>query len=222
MPDILLQHTGARPSPPHLGIEGMGLAESWKFFRDWINDPQRTGSAGATGGALAQRVAELVLPCDAPLIELGAGTGAFAQELLRRGVPQHRLALVELGSEFVEFLRLTYPQATVLGVAALGETELFHAEKAGAVVCSLPMHALPAHQVRSILAGAFAHLRPDGAFYQIGFGPRFPIRSDILERLGLDVERLEPVRENAPPASIHRITRWSPQGLARAPDLPQQ
>lgn len=200
----------------------MGIAESWKSFCSWINDPQRVGSVAATGGVLAQRLAELVLPCDAPLIELGAGTGALAQELLRRGLPQHRLALVELGSEFVEFLRLTYPEATVLGLAALAGTELFRGEKAGAVICSLPMHALPSRQVVSILGGAFAHLRPDGAFYQIAFGARFPIRSDILERLGLDAERLDTVRENTPPASIHRITRWNPHGLARAPDLLQQ
>lgn len=200
----------------------MGIAESWKFFCDWINDPGRLGGGAATGGALTRRVAELVLPSDAPLIELGAGTGAFAQELLRRGLPQHRLALVELGSEFVEFLRLTYPEATVLGAAALGHAPLFRGEKAGTVVCSLPMHALPGRQVTAILTGAFAHLRPDGAFYQIGFGPRLPIRSDILERLGLDVERLDTVRENTPPASIHRITRWTPHGLARAPDLLQQ
>jgi phospholipid N-methyltransferase len=99
---------------------------------------------------------------------------------------------------------------------------LFRGEKAGAVVCSLPMHALPWRQVSAILAGAFAHLRPDGAFYQISFGPRFPIRSDILERQGLSVERLDPGPENTPPASIHRITRWSPHGLARTPDLLQQ
>ncbi|MDB5378617.1 MAG: hypothetical protein JWR00_3063, partial [Rubritepida sp.] len=54
-----------------------------------------------------------------------------------------------------------------------------------------------------------------------GFGPRFPIRSDILERLGLKAERLDTVRENTPPASIHRITRWSP-GLAKEADLLQQ
>jgi phosphatidylethanolamine/phosphatidyl-N-methylethanolamine N-methyltransferase len=200
----------------------MGIAENWRSFCDWVNDPQRVGSVAATGGALARRVADLVLPGDAPLIELGAGTGAFAQELLRRGVPQHRLALVELGSEFAEFLRLTYPEATVLGAAALGNTALFRGEKAGGVICSLPMHALPGRQVTSILAGAFAHLRPDGAFYQIGFGPRLPIRGDILERLGLEAERLAPVPENTPPASIHRITRRSPHGLARAPDLLQQ
>jgi phosphatidylethanolamine/phosphatidyl-N-methylethanolamine N-methyltransferase len=200
----------------------MGIAENWRSFCDWVNDPQRIGSVAATGGALARRVADLVLSSDAPLIELGAGTGAFAQEFLHRGVPQHRLALVELGSEFTEFLRLTYPEATVLGAAALGDTALFRGEKAGAVVCSLPMHALPGRQVSAILSGAFAHLRPGGTFYQVSFGPRFPIRSDLLERLGLEVERLEPVRENTPPASIHRITRWSPHGLAKAPDLLQQ
>ncbi|MDB5378913.1 MAG: rsmA [Rubritepida sp.] len=199
----------------------MGIAENWRSFCGWINDPQRVGSVASTGGALARRIADLVLPSDAPLIELGAGTGAFAQELLARGLPQHRLALIELGSEFAEFLRLTYPEATVLGVAALGDTGLFRGEKAAAVICSLPMHALPARQVSAILAGAFAHLRPGAAFYQLGFGPRFPIRSGILDRLGLKAERLDTVRENTPPASIHRITRWSP-GLAKEADLLHQ
>jgi phosphatidylethanolamine/phosphatidyl-N-methylethanolamine N-methyltransferase len=199
----------------------MGIAENWRSFCGWINDPQRVGSVAATGGALARRVADLVLPSDAPLIELGAGTGAFAQELFARGFPQDRLALIELGSEFAEFLRLTYPKTTVLGVAALGDTMLFEGEKAGAVICSLPMHALPVGQVSAILAGAFAHLRPGGAFYQLGFASRFPIRSDVLERLGLGVEQLGMISENTPPAAIHRITRWSP-GLASEADLPQQ
>lgn len=190
----------------------MGIAGNWRSFCDWINDPHRIGSVTSTSEELARRVADLVLPCDAGIIELGAGTGAFAQEFLARGVPQHGLALIELGSEFVEFLRLTYPEATVLGTAALADIPLFRGEKAAAVICSLPMHALPVRQVSAILAGAFVHLRPDGAFYQIGFGTRFPIRSDILERLGLDVERLDRVPENTPPAVIHRITRWSPDG----------
>lgn len=199
----------------------MGIAENWRSFCDWVNDPQRVGSVAATGGPLARRMADLVLPCEGPLIELGAGTGAFAQALLQRGLPQHRLALIEWGSEFAEFLRLTYPEATVLGLGAWGTTELFRGEKAGAVICSLPMHALPVRQVSAILAGAFGYLRPGGAFYQIGFGPRFPIRSDILERLGLEVERLGTVPDNTPAASIHRITRWSP-GLASGADLLQQ
>lgn len=205
-----------------LGKPDMGIAESWKTFCDWVNDPQRTGSVGTTGNALAGRLAELVLPCEAPVIELGAGTGAFAQALLERGVPQHRLALIELGSEFAEFLRLAYPEASVLGIAALGGTELFRGEKAGAAVCSLPLHAMPARQVTAILTGAFAHLRADGAFYQISFGARFPVRSEILDRLGLDAERIDTVRENTPPAAIHRITRGNPRGLAKAPDLLQQ
>jgi phospholipid N-methyltransferase len=66
---------------------------------------------------------------------------------------------------------------------------------------------MPANEVIAILDGAFAHLRPDAAFYQFTYGPRCPVRRSILERLGLKAARIGGALANMPPASVYRILR---------------
>ena len=61
---------------------------------------------------------------DGPVIELGPGTGVFTRALLARGVPTHRLALIEADPVFASALALgtgVYgPNSTTLSVSAFG------------------------------------------------------------------------------------------------------
>jgi phospholipid N-methyltransferase len=45
-----------------------------------------------------------ITAASAPVIELGPGTGVFTRQLLARGIPEERLALVEYGSAFIQLL----------------------------------------------------------------------------------------------------------------------
>ena len=123
--------------------------------------------------------------------------------------PEDRLALIEMGTNFVNLLRFRLPLATVLAMDAtrLGKVALFGGDKAGAVVSGLPVLAMPPRAVMLILHGAFVHLREGGAFYQFTYGPVCPVKRPILDRLNLQAKRIGGAMINLPPASVYRITR---------------
>ena len=152
-----------------------------------------------------------VTAADSPVIELGPGTGTFTRALLARGVPEHKLALVEADQAFARTLRCNFPYARhlTMDAARLGQVEaLFHQEAAGAVISGLPLLSIPVKQAESILEGVFSrHLRPDGVFYQFTYGLRFPLPAAVMERLGLQALRIGYVLANMPPAGVYCIRR---------------
>jgi phosphatidylethanolamine/phosphatidyl-N-methylethanolamine N-methyltransferase len=179
------------------------------FLREWLSDPLRVAAIVPSGRALAEIMTRDLDAASAPVIELGPGTGAFTDALLKRGIPEDRLALIETGSNFVKLLRLRLPRATVLAIDAtqLRKVTLFDGEPAGAVVSGLPVLAMPPRAVMLIAYGAFIHLRPGGAMYQFTYGPVCPVKRQILDRLGLEAKRIGGAMINLPPASVYRITR---------------
>lgn len=195
------------PTPP---------AQRAVFLREWLRGPRRVASIAPSGRALAAAITAEIDAATGPVIELGPGTGAFTRALLARGVPEHRLALIEAGTSFARLLQLRHPAATVLTMDArkLGDVALFDGEPAGAVVSGLPILAMPPRQVIGILRGAFAHLRPGGAFYQFTYSPVCPVRRPILDRLGLKAARIGGALANVPPAAVYRITRRGGPGRA--------
>jgi phospholipid N-methyltransferase len=178
-------------------------------LREWLSDPLRVASVTPSGRALAAMMTRELGPGDAPVIELGPGTGVFTDALIARGVPEGQLVLVEMGANFARLLRNRLPEATVLEMDAsrLGKIELPGTLRAGAVVSGLPVLAMPPRTVMQIVHGAFVHLRDGGAMYQFTYGPRCPVRRPILERLGLEAKRVGGAMLNVPPASVYRITR---------------
>jgi len=185
------------------------MNEQLSFLRNWVSAPRRVAAIAPSGKALAALITSSVSPGDAPVIELGAGTGVFTRQLIERGVPEEQLALVEFGSSFARGLREAFPAARVLcmDAARLGDIALFGGEEAGAVVSGLPLLSMPPLQVARIVRAAFARLRPGGAFYQFTYGPRCPVPRAILERFGLQAHYIGGTLANLPPAAVFRISR---------------
>lgn len=184
-------------------------SDSGAFLREWLSDPLRVASVAPSGKALAAMMTREIDASSAPVIELGPGTGAFTDALLARGIPEDRLALIEMGENFVHLLRYRLPRATVLAMDAtrLGKIKLFGGEQAGAVISGLPVLAMPTRTIMLILHGAFSHLRAGGAFFQFTYGPVCPVKRPILDRLGLTAKRIGGAMINLPPASVYKITR---------------
>jgi phospholipid N-methyltransferase len=185
------------------------LASGWAFFRAWLRDPKRIAAIAPSSASLAAAMTAAIAPASAPVIELGPGTGVFTSALLGRGVPEHRLALVELGDDFADALQRRFPLATVVrhDASRLGALQFFDGELAGAVVSGLPLLAMAPARVRRVLESAFARLRPGGAFYQFTYGFRCPVPRRLLERLGLKATRIGVALRNLPPAAVYRIER---------------
>jgi phosphatidylethanolamine/phosphatidyl-N-methylethanolamine N-methyltransferase len=179
------------------------------FLRKWMADPLRVGAVAPSGRALAMAVTAEITPANAPVIELGPGTGVFTRALVARGIPENRLVLVEYGQEFADLVQRRFPEAQVLAMdaARLRNVPLFGGEKAGAVVSGLPLLSMPPRKIMMIVGSAFAHLRPGGSMYQFTYGPRCPVPRPILDRLGLEARKIGGALANLPPASVYRIRR---------------
>jgi phosphatidylethanolamine/phosphatidyl-N-methylethanolamine N-methyltransferase len=180
------------------------------FLREWARAPLRTAAIAPSSRGLGKLITSEISPNHGPIIELGPGTGVFTHALIARGVPEHEIAMIEVGSEFAVALNWKFPAARVLwaDAAQLAALQLFEAgTKAGAAVSGLPISIMPRDKVRAILVGTFQHMRDDASLYQFTYGHKIPVPDGLLRQLGLKATRIGGVLMNAPPASVYRINR---------------
>ena len=191
------------------GIHFMG--DTLLFWRSLLRHPTRIGAVAPSGRALARLITAELTASDKSVIELGPGTGAFTEALIGRGVPEHRLVLVEADQAFAKTLAARFPRARVLAMDAthLGDVPDLFDEPAGAILSGLPLLSMPVETVETILRGAFRHLGPGGALYQFTYMPRCPVPSRVLDDLKLEALRVGCAWANLPPAFVYRLRRVS-------------
>jgi phosphatidylethanolamine/phosphatidyl-N-methylethanolamine N-methyltransferase len=188
---------------------GAHPADWLRFARAWAAAPQRVAAVAPSGPRLARLMTRDFAPACGPVLELGPGTGVFTRALLARGIAEADLTLVEVQPNFAALLRARFPRARVVegDAAALSPDALYPCRRAGAAISGLGLLSMPHTTVQAILIGAFACLRPDGAFYQFTYGPACPVPQAILQELGLQARRIGGTWANLPPAAVYRIER---------------
>jgi phospholipid N-methyltransferase len=186
------------------------------FLRRWLADPHHVGAIAPSGRALANLITRQIHARSGRIAEFGAGTGVFTHALLKRGVREGNLVLIERDEAFAERLRERFPHAHVLAMDAERFGEWARAERfaAGAIVSGLPLRNFAYDSRRHILASAFASLCGDGALYQFTYGLACPVPAALLERLQLEASRVGYVLRNLPPATVYRIQRRQTVGAA--------
>ncbi len=185
------------------------VSERLRFYHAWRANPQGIGAIVPSSVRLARAITQHVDAHTGPVIELGAGTGVFTRALMKRGIAQADLALVEMDTRFAQHLAREFPQAELHAIDAcrLASQNLFDGERAGATICGLPLLNLPLKTRIGIVRGSFAHLRPDGAFYFFTYGLHCPLPRRVLDRMGLRARKIDVVFANVPPAHVWRVTR---------------
>jgi phosphatidylethanolamine/phosphatidyl-N-methylethanolamine N-methyltransferase len=150
-----------------------------KFLRSWIERPLVTGAVTPSSKMLARTMAAYVDPrVPGPVIELGPGTGPVTDALIRRGVAQDRLVLVEYNPDFCKLLKRRFPKATIIQGDAYDIREALDGvvtEPGAAVISSLPLFTkLP--EVRLQLLDAVHELtRLNAPFVQFTYAVVPPI-----------------------------------------------
>ncbi|UCZ56379.1 hypothetical protein LGV61_11705 [Desulfurispirillum indicum] len=183
------------------------------FFKAWLIHPKRVAAIVPSGRALARLITSEISELTGPVIELGPGTGVFTRALIERGVSQENLALIEYDAVFATKLEgwFEHTHTVCMDAAQLKKTEFFDGMQAGAVISGLPLLSMSPRKVIAILDGAFAKLKPGGAFYQFTYGPNCPIPRALLDRLELKAFRIGHTFANVPPASVYRIVQRQPR-----------
>src|SRR3712207_8426237 len=105
------------------------------------------GAVTPSSKMLARTMASYVDPrIPGPVIELGPGTGPVTDALIRRGIAQDRLILVEYSPDFCQLLRRKFPKATIIQGDAYDLEDALGGiltELAAATVSSLPLFTKP-------------------------------------------------------------------------------
>jgi len=179
------------------------LDDEVRFLRSWIEKPLHMGAVMPSGRVLARTMAQYVdVKSDAPVVELGPGTGAITSALIDHGVDQKRLVLVEYNPGFCALLRDRYPQATVVqGDAYRLRDTLWNVlgTPAAAVVSGLPLVTKPMLTRLKLIRDAFVALAPGAPFVQFTYSVAPPIPKSLP---GVSTEASERIWMNLPPARV--------------------
>jgi phosphatidylethanolamine/phosphatidyl-N-methylethanolamine N-methyltransferase len=179
------------------------LDDEVRFIRSWIEKPLHMGAVMPSGKVLARTMAQYVdVDSDAPVIELGPGTGAITHALIAHGIDPKRLVLVEYNPSFCALLRDRYPQATVVqGDAYRLRDSLWKvmSERASAVVSGLPLVTKPMLTRLRLMRDAFVMLAPGAPFVQFTYSVAPPIPKSVQ---GVTTEASERIWMNIPPARV--------------------
>jgi phosphatidylethanolamine/phosphatidyl-N-methylethanolamine N-methyltransferase len=179
------------------------LDDEVRFLRSWIEKPLHMGAVMPSGRVLARTMAQYVdINSNAPVVELGPGTGAITNALIERGVDQKRLVLVEYNPGFCALLRDRYPQAKVVqGDAYALRDSLWDvlSAPAAAIVSGLPLVTKPMLTRLKLIRDAFIALAPGAPFVQFTYSVAPPIPKSLP---GVSTEASERIWMNLPPARV--------------------
>ena len=132
------------------------LADSGLFLREWFVNPQRTGAVAPSSPQLSAAMARW-LPANPEsfVLELGPGTGAVTDALLKRGLREDRLVAIENNPTMARLLRERFPSAHIILGDALHLDDLLRLrrepiESVGAVISSLPLLNFPPHEAEAL------------------------------------------------------------------------
>lgn len=165
--------------------------ETRLFFQRWLANPGQVASLYPSSDKLSDLIAAKVLrDRDEFVLEVGAGTGSIGRALVRAGLPQERLVMIELDEPMCAALRKEFPNAMVLAGDALQPSALLPPELVGRVtscVSGLPILHYKVDRQREFVEDVFSVMDGDPRLVQYGNMPRPPIAH---RPLNLSVSRL--------------------------------
>lgn len=188
-------------------------AERLFFFYTFLRRPGRVGAVAPSSSWLAEAVLE---GCDlehaGTVVELGPGTGAFTELILRRIGPQTTFFALELAPEHVHTLRRRFPGLTVYNdsAEAIGRYLAGHQKsRADYVICGLPWANMLPKVQDPITQAVFECLSPEGVLTGFAYvhASWLPTAQHFRRRLRqrfAQVQWSPIIWRNVPPAFVYR------------------
>lgn len=176
------------------------------FLRRLVRNPRQVAAIAPSSQFLARAMAASLGPKTGRVVEYGPGTGALTRAILAQGVPPENLTLFELDPAFAARLRIQFPKVTVHHAPADAASHMIDAG-VDAVVSGLPLLSMPAPVVAAIIGASARILKSGAAHIQFTYGPKAPLPPEILDALGLTLERGPAVWLNLPPARVYMFRK---------------
>ncbi len=155
-------------------------SDHFRFLKTWMEKPVLTGAVSPSGRALARAMAaEVPTDGNAPVLELGPGTGPVTKGLIERGFDAERIVAVEYNPDFCSLLVERFRGLNVVEGDAYDLGTTLPPGLSGpyaAAVSSLPLLTRPEPVRHAFIEGALARVRRGGKLIQFsyGFGPPVP------------------------------------------------
>ena len=182
------------------------LADSTVFLREWVANPQRTGAVTPSSPQLGAAMARW-LPRDPEsfVLELGPGTGAVTDALLKHGLREDRLIAIEHNPTLARLLQKKFPRARIIAGDAWELDTLLAklpepVNAVGAVISSLPLLNFPKVQAEELAQKIRAILEPRGRLVQYSYH-LIKDRSRGTDDFRLLASKI--IWWNLPPARVH-------------------
>jgi phosphatidylethanolamine/phosphatidyl-N-methylethanolamine N-methyltransferase len=151
------------------------LTDTTLFLQEWFANPQRTGSVAPSSPQLAAAMAHW-LPSDPEsfVLELGPGTGAVTEALIKRGLREEKLVAIERNPKMARLLREKFPRAQIIIGDAWHLDDLLRGrrdpiESVGAVISSLPLLNFPLAEAEALAQKIRGILEPHGNWVQYSY-----------------------------------------------------
>ncbi len=183
----------------------------WTFLREFARTPSAVGSIAPSSRYLARRMIDAAeVRAEDVVVEIGAGTGPFTAELLRR-FPALTLLALEPSADLAAALRQRFPGLRVEEelaqdlpalVEAWGHTEVDR------VISGLPWTMWPEEVIAAGLDAVVEVLRPGGRMVTFSYVhsqallPGAKVFRRLLEERFETVRRTQVEWRNAPPALV--------------------
>lgn len=187
----------------------MHFKESMTFLKRFASSPRRIGSVAPSSKFLTKAMLDRVDWKNARYIaELGAGTGVFTREIVRRARPDAKILVFEIDPALQKMIREEHPEHKGLTLHSDAQ-ELYRymsdngIEQLDFVISSLPFTVLPPKMTVRILNSVLKCLKPDGHFVAYQYSS---IMKHVL-RKKFSHMKTRFVMFNVPPAFVYDCWR---------------
>ena len=181
------------------------------WLQAYLKHPLRLGAIFPSSAALASlMVKHINSDTNGPVLELGPGTGSFTKALLRQGISEQNLVLVEQSQEFVKLLKSLFPKATIVCNDARNISRIssdLGIKKFDEIVSGLPLNAIRDEQRRIICNESFKTLKPRGSIVQVSYLPRCSIPNSVISKHSAKKIYCGVTIANIPPAFVWRAEK---------------
>ncbi len=178
------------------------IRQGIRFFRSFLANPRAVGAILPTSKKAVRDMLDMADFRQARCVaELGAGTGAYTEEILKRLRPDARLLGFEVDQDLVDTLsgRLADPRLEVIHDSAENiENYLSKGEKVDVIVSGLPFTSLPEKVKRNMFEQVNQVLAPDGVMVAIQYSSF--VQKDLKRHFNSVRRRVSFV--NVPPAFL--------------------
>jgi phospholipid N-methyltransferase len=186
------------------------LRERARFLRSFLDGPRRVGAVLPTSRRTVRATLDMAPVEQARcVVELGAGTGPYTHEIVRRLGPDARLLAFELDPALASKLaaEVTDPRVEVITDSAANLEAHLDGRRPEVIVSGLPFTSLPAAVRKDILQAARSALADGGVMLVLQYTPF--MQRELERRFGSVRRRLSLL--NVPPAVLFACR--TPEGV---------